>query len=128
MAYLYYGADNAPIEIPEALLAHIKVVVTAKLRRRESFLMSWRHEDGTGRSSIWLQPAIPLRFVFENPEPAELDRELLTSLAESAHSNGGLTFTLPSPSTVDAAPSAADAASDAPEERALEFAMAGPAR
>jgi hypothetical protein len=121
MGYLYYGADNAPIELPEALLAHIKVVITAKLRRSESFLMSWRYEDGTGRSSIWLQPAIPLRFVFDSPEPAVLDRELLTSLAESAHSNGGLTFTLP-------LTLAADADSDVSEDRTREFAMAGPAR
>ncbi|HET8926580.1 MAG TPA: hypothetical protein VFN24_01970 [Microbacterium sp.] len=121
MAYLYYGADNAPIEIPENLLAHIKVVITAKLRRGESFLMSWRNEDGSGRSSIWMQPSIPMRFVFESAEPVELDREILVRLAESAHSNGGLFFTLPGPS-------AADAESDSLEDREREFTMAGSAR
>lgn len=123
MAYLYYGADLAPIEIPETLLAHLKIVITAKLRRRESFLMSWRHEDGSGRSSIWLQPSIPLRFVFENPEPAELDRELLARLAESAHSNGGLAFTIPGSAASDKKDE-----KDEPEDPARELAMAGPAR
>lgn len=118
MAYLFYGADNAPIEIPDRLLAHLRVVITAKLRRRESFLMSWRREDGTGRSSIWLQPAIPLRFEFDDPEPAELDPDLLRRLADATQSNGGLTFTLP-------ATSAADAEGDAFAGGARELSMAG---
>lgn len=117
MAHLYYGADGAPIKIPEALLAHIKVVITTKLRRGESFMMTWRHDDGAGRSSIWLQASIPMRFVFDDPEPAELDRELLAHLAESANSNGGLSFTLPGPST-------ADADRDSLEDREREVTMA----
>ena len=29
-----------------------------------------------GRSTIWLHPSIPLRFVFDDPEPAELSRQM----------------------------------------------------
>ncbi|WP_109210920.1 MULTISPECIES: hypothetical protein [Microbacterium] len=94
MAQLIYGADGAAIEIPEHLLVHVKAVIATKLRRNESFMMSWRHPDGSGRSSIWLQPAIPLRFVFDTPEEAVIDRELLSRLAAAASSNGGLTLEL----------------------------------
>lgn len=94
MAYLYYGAECTPIEIPEVLLAHVKIVITTKLRRSESFMLSWRHADDSGRSAIWVQPSIPLRFVFDAPDQPQIDRELLTQLADAANSNGGLTLTL----------------------------------
>lgn len=90
MAELIYGAGGDPIVIPEELMAHVKVVITAKFRRNESFMLSWRHADGHGRSAVWLQPSIPLRFVFHEPEAAELDHRLLADLAAAASSNGGL--------------------------------------
>lgn len=90
MAELMYGVDETPIYIPDDLLAHVKLVVATKLRRNESFLMSWRHADGSGRSSIWLQPSIPLRFVFDGDVEPAIDHALLAALAESASSNGGL--------------------------------------
>ncbi|WP_203581340.1 DUF7882 family protein [Microbacterium hibisci] len=114
MAQLIYGAEGAAIQIPEHLLAHVKVLIATKLRRNESFMMSWRHPDGTGRSSIWLQPSIPLRFVFDTPEENMIDRELLGRLATAASSNGGLVLeledvaVLPS-STANATPTTADA-------------------
>ncbi len=94
MAYLYYGAEPLPAEIPERTLAHVKVVVATKLRRGESFMLSWRHPAGTaeGRTSIWMQPSIPLRFVFDSPEPEALDPEYLKELANAANSSRGLTL------------------------------------
>lgn len=88
MGNLYYGAETAPAEIPDRLLAHVKVVATTKLRRNESFTMTWR--DRSGRTTIWMQPAIPLRFVFDSPEPETLDPSLLRELAHSANSSMGL--------------------------------------
>ena len=94
MGLLYYGADTTPTEIPDRLLAHIKVVMATKLRRNESFTLSWRHPDNAaaGRTTLWLQPSIPLRFVFENPEPETLDPELLRELATMANSSGGVSL------------------------------------
>jgi len=56
------------------------------------FTVSWRHPDDQprGRSTIWLHPSIPLRFVFDDPEPAELSREWMEELAQSANSSGGI--------------------------------------
>ncbi|MCR2792193.1 hypothetical protein NQ156_03855 [Microbacterium sp. zg.Y625] len=94
MGLLYYGADTTATEIPDRLLAHIKVVIATKLRRNESFTLSWRHPDNTaaGRTTLWLQPSIPLRFVFENPEPETLDPELLRELATMANSSAGVSL------------------------------------
>jgi hypothetical protein len=95
MGSLYYGDDQRPIEIADRLLAHVKVVVATKLRRNESFTLSWRHPDGeSGRSTIWVQPSIPLRFVFDTADAESLDPALLTSLANSANSSGGMSITL----------------------------------
>ncbi|MEV4689009.1 hypothetical protein [Microbacterium sp. LWH3-1.2] len=92
MAYLYYGADARPAEIPDHVLAHVKVVAATKLRRGESFMLTWRHRgEGTGgRTSLWMQPSIPLRFVFDEPEPEALDSEYLRKLANEATSSRGI--------------------------------------
>ena len=92
MGWLYYGDSQDPIDIEDRALAHLKVVIATKLCRNESFTLSWQHpaEDPTGRSTIWLHPSIPLRFVFDDPEPAELSRDWIEDLAMSANSSGGI--------------------------------------
>lgn len=93
MGTIYYGGGGAtPIHIEDRALAHLKVVIVTKLRRDESFTVSWRHPEDQprGRSTIWLHPSVPLRFVFDDPEPAELSREWIEDLANSANSTGGI--------------------------------------
>lgn len=94
MGSLYYGDSAEPINIEDRALAHLKIVIATKLRRNESFTLSWRHPDGdtTGRSTIWLHPSIPLRFVFDSPEAPEISRQWIEDLANSAHSTGGVTL------------------------------------
>ncbi len=89
---IFYGGSAAPIHIEDRALAHLKVVIATKLRRGESFTLSWRHPDDQprGRSTIWLAPSIPLRFVFDEPEPADLSRTWIEELANSANSSGGI--------------------------------------
>lgn len=93
MGSLYYGASE-PIQIEDRALAHLKVVVATKLRRNESFTLTWRHPDGQseGRSTVWLHPSIPLRFVFDEAEAPELSRRWIEDLAHSANSSGGITL------------------------------------
>lgn len=92
MGTLYYGGAQDPIHIEDRALAHLKVVVATKLRRNESFTLSWQHPEGDprGRSTIWLHPSIPLRFVFDDPEASELHAEWITAMANSASSSGGI--------------------------------------
>ena len=94
MGTLFYGGTADPILIEDRTLAHLKVVIATKLRRNESFTLSWRHSDGhaPGRSTIWLHPSIPLRFVFDEPEPPQLHVEWITAMANSANTSGGITL------------------------------------
>jgi hypothetical protein len=91
---LYSGHRPVPIGIEDRALAHLKLAITTKLRRGESFTLSWTHPEGQarGRSSIWLNPAMPLRFVFDEPEARELDRDWIEELMRSANSSGGITL------------------------------------
>jgi hypothetical protein len=94
MGMIYYGGTANPIHIEDRVLAHLKVVIATKLRRNESFTLSWRHPEGDtpGRSTIWLHPSIPLRFVFDSAEPPELIPDWITAMANSANTSGGITI------------------------------------
>lgn len=111
MGTLYYGDSNEPIMIEDRTLAHLKVVLATKLRRNESFTLTWRHPEGetAGRSTLWLHPSIPLRFVFEEPETPALSQRWLVELSTSANSSGGISLTEehidPDPSGADTDPS-----------------------
>jgi hypothetical protein len=92
MATLQYGMSNDPIHIEDRALAHLKVVIATKLRRQESFTLSWKHPDDEpgGRSTIWLHPSIPLRFTFDEPEPPQLNMRWIEDLMHSANTSGGI--------------------------------------
>ncbi|WP_308798228.1 DUF7882 family protein [Agromyces silvae] len=109
MGTLYYGTGSHPIEIDDRLLAYLKVVIAVKLRRNEAFTLSYTHGPGVepGRSMIWLQPSIPLRFVFDSEAADPLNRAYLEGLMQQANSTGGVTVDLgdreavPTASTAD---------------------------
>ena len=63
-----------------------------KLRRQESFLMSWVNpaEKGGGRLSVWLTPNIPLVFRFAGSRSPELNKHWLEVLNELSHTPRGL--------------------------------------
>ena len=54
--------------------------------------MTWRDapEIGDGRSTIWLDPSIPLYFKFSGSRTPSVNRDWLEILAESASSANGL--------------------------------------
>lgn len=94
MGMIYYGSGANPIPVEDRALAHLKVLIATKLRRNESFTLSWKHPEGDqpGRSTIWLHPSIPLRFVFDEAEPPPLSAEWITAMANSANTGGGITL------------------------------------
>jgi hypothetical protein len=89
---LNYGVGSEPIHIEDRALAHLKMVVATKLRRNESFTLSWMHSenDAPGRSTIWLHPSIPLRFTFDDPEAPSINVKWVEELMHSANSTGGI--------------------------------------
>ncbi len=95
MGLLRYGGSNDGIPIEDRALAHLKVAIATKLRRNESFTLSWRDPDNGehGRQTIWLHPSIPLRFDFDDPETPPLNVKWIEQLMMSANSSGGITLT-----------------------------------
>ena len=100
MGSLIYGSSNTEISFDDRALMHLQIVITAKLRRHESFLFSWSDatKAGTSRSSIWLHPSTTLFYRFSGSRIPALNRDWITILMQSANSRGGLLFTAePSP-------------------------------
>lgn len=85
-------AGSTTYEIDDDMLAHLKVVATAKLRRHESFLISWVIDlsAGSGRVSLWAASTIPLQFEFSSSRPPQLDQEWLRVLADMSNTPRGL--------------------------------------
>lgn len=95
MAKLFYGTDVSPVTFPDRLLAYVKVITATKLRRNESFTLTWTGDpDTAGRSAIWMHPSIPLRFAFDSAEPEKLVGEYLRTLADQANASSGLVVDL----------------------------------
>lgn len=94
MGTIHYGGSGDRIEIEDRTLAHLQIVIATKLRRHESFTLSWKHTDGdtAGRSTIWVHPSIPLRFDFDEPEVVSLNARWIDKLMHSANSTGGITL------------------------------------
>lgn len=89
---LLYGNSGLQIDFDDRVLAHLQIVLGAKLRRREGFFFTWKDDPavGDGRSSIWLEAAIPLFFKFSSSERHNINREWLEQLTTSANQAQGL--------------------------------------
>jgi hypothetical protein len=85
--------DGQWVEFDDELLTHLQIVIVGKLRRGESFLMTWRDsaERGDGRSSIWLHPSHSLTFHLSDIAP--VDEAWIQQLTRSANSPEGLVVT-----------------------------------
>ena len=94
MGHLVYDSSTR-VTFEDRVLAHLEIVIVSKLRRRECFAMSWREssENGSGRSTLWLDPSIPLRFRFDGSRPPTVNREWVERLATSAAGSSGLVVT-----------------------------------
>lgn len=92
MGTLMYGTPPSEIHIDDRVLAHLKVVIVGKLRRSESFLVSWDMpaDEGDGRMSLWMHPSIPLQFVFESRERPQLNQTWLEEMARTSVAAEGL--------------------------------------
>ncbi|SDK42253.1 hypothetical protein SAMN05216282_1067 [Cryobacterium psychrotolerans] len=84
--------DRVVVDIDDRTLTHVQIVVIQKLRRGESFSLSWNDsaQGGGGRSSVWLNPAIPLYFKFAGGSVPTINPHWLEELTRSAASSQGL--------------------------------------
>jgi len=76
----------------DRVLAHLQVVIWAKLRRGEQFSFTWTEpaRNGFGRTSIWLSPNVSLAFEYFGSKSPLLNRHWIDALSKSANSPGGL--------------------------------------
>jgi hypothetical protein len=92
MGRLHYGQDEYSADFDDRTLAHLQMIIGTKLRRQESFMLSWERESH-GRTSLWIHPAIPMRFEFDQTQPVTLNRDWMEQLSASANSVGGMRIT-----------------------------------
>jgi hypothetical protein len=87
--------DTVVVEMDDRLLAHLQLVIVRKVSRGESFLVSWRGGDGSGRgrTAVWIHPTQSLAFQYATEEDVEINSEWLDALMRSANSDRGLVVT-----------------------------------
>jgi len=79
-------------DFDDRLLAHLQIVIGAKLRRNESFYFSWKDDArvGDGRTTIWVHPSVPLMFKYFGSRMPSINRAWIEELTVSANTPGGL--------------------------------------
>jgi hypothetical protein len=83
------------VDFEDRTLAHLQIVIGAKLRRGEALYFSWKDDNslGDGRSAIWLHPAIPLYFKYLGGRFPTINRAWIDELMAAANSGTGLLIT-----------------------------------
>lgn len=79
MGRIFYDGFDEPFRVDDVELAHLKVIIVAKLRRNERFLLRLQ-----GGSELWVTPTQELRFHFDAPTAPPLDQERLSELQREA--------------------------------------------
>lgn len=98
MGKLLYGTPPTEVDFDDRMLTHLQIVIGMKLRRGESFFFSWKHDahSDEGRTSLWMDPSIPLAFTYSGGRTPTVNRAWLELLSVSANSGSGL-LSLPEP-------------------------------
>ncbi len=106
MGQIVYGAVPERITVDDRALAHLKLVILAKLRRNEAFALNVEYDgdSGGGRMTVWLAPSIQLQFRFDGGRSPSINRSWLDALMASANSPEGLRV-LAEPTDVPPVPS-----------------------
>ena len=91
MGRLIYDS-NSRTEMEDRALAHLQIVITNKLRRKESFSFSWKNPaaEGDGRRTIWIAPEIPLEFIYSGGRPPAINAAWVEALMMTANTAAGL--------------------------------------
>lgn len=94
--FIYENQVRADFD--DRTLAHLQTVITAKLRRGESFTLTWKDDVsiGDGRTTVWLHPGCGLVFKFYGSRQPALNRAWLEALTYTANSPTGL-YVVPEP-------------------------------
>lgn len=88
--FTYDGAVRADFD--DRILAHLQLVIGAKLRRSESFHFSWRDDPsiGDGRTTVWVHSQASLVYKFHGSRSPSINRTWVDALMYTANSHTGL--------------------------------------
>lgn len=88
--FIYDG--TVKVDFEDRLLAHLQLVIGAKVRRGESFHFSWRDDPsvGDGRTIVWITPHAPIVYKFFGSRLPQINRAWVEALTAAANSPAGL--------------------------------------
>lgn len=91
MGKFIYNSE-VTVDFEDRLLAHLQLAIGTKLRRGESFFFSWKDNNagGDGRSTVWMHPAVPIRFKFLGSRQVHINRSWVEAFVQGANSQAGL--------------------------------------
>lgn len=86
------------VDFDDRVLAHLQLVIGAKLRRGESFHFMWKDDTsiGEGRTMVWVHPNVSLVYKFNGSRRPTINRAWIEALIYTANSPAGL-YTVPEP-------------------------------
>ncbi len=83
--------DRAELVADDMAILHLQIVMLAKLRRGEGFLLTWQGADEAGAPrSVWVHPAADVYFEFDAPPQDPVDSHLLQRLMVEANGSRGI--------------------------------------
>ncbi|TCL79376.1 hypothetical protein EDF43_111184 [Rathayibacter sp. PhB179] len=96
---LHHGSLPVSFAFGDRALAHLQVVILAKLRRGEGFGFHIPADAtlGRGRLTLWTHPSTPLTFTIRNTAEVTINAAWVRALMEEANSNRGLSLLPESP-------------------------------
>lgn len=100
MGKLFYDGDGT-LEIPDRILFHVQIAMVAKLRRQESFTVTWNGEEMAGPSVLWVSPSIPIRFAYDGSTKMQLNRAWVEAMVGNSSQSGNLTIAAEPEAPVD---------------------------
>ncbi|MFK4836691.1 ATP-dependent DNA ligase [Microbacterium sp. ZW T2_14] len=99
--FIYEGAIK--VDFDDRVLAHLMVVISAKLRRGESFSFSWKDDPsiGNGRTTVWIHSHASLVYKFYGSRQPPINRAWIEALIYTANSITGLHIVPEPPERID---------------------------
>ena len=84
--------SNIKVDLEDRLLAHLQLVIGAKLRRGEAFHFTWKDDTstGNGRTIVWVHPGVSLVYKFYGSRRPAINRVWIEALVYTANSATGL--------------------------------------
>jgi hypothetical protein len=76
---------NEDFEMDDRVLAHVQVILSAKMRRRESFFLSWANPGSeAGSHMVWMHESVPVHIQFSSTKLPSINRDWINSLMKDA--------------------------------------------